>query len=203
MNPPARPAAAAARRRYARGEQPGQRAGAERRHGNRALRGITGEGGGEQRAVDQSARQPAPRHAGGEGLWQVACRQQAHGERLDAAPQRHAQPFEPRQGKQTGEMQAGSEHESARKQIKNRLRGQRRGHIRPGAAKRARGGACGGIARDAPGVERELPAPQVLLLQQREAGADAAAHPGAVQPGGKPAEEQRERQGESVHITLE
>jgi hypothetical protein len=91
-------------------------------------------------------------------------------------------------------------NEHARNGEEDGLRRQHGGGIGARAAKRAGGGAGRRVAGDAPAVEGELPRPQLLLLQQREAAADAAAHAGAVQPGSQAGDEERERQG---HMTFE
>ena len=148
---------AGAPRRKRGGEQPGQRAGAERRHGDRALRGAAGECRGEQRAVHQPARQPAPRQAGGEARGSVRARQ-PDGERLHAYG---GQALQPRRAKRERQVHAGERDENAGQQVEQRLRRQHGGGIRAGAAERARRGA-GRRSSRCGGIERELPAPQVL-----------------------------------------
>jgi hypothetical protein len=100
-------------------------------------------------------------------------------------------------------VHADEKREDAREHDEEILRGNYRRGVGRGAAERPGGRAARRIARDAAGVERQLAPPQLLLLQKTEAGADPAAHAGAMQSGGEPAERQRERQREIVHITFE
>ena len=62
------------------------------------------------------------------------------------------------------------------------------------ACRRSASARCG-IARDAAAVQRELARPQALPVQERKAGADAAAHAGAVQPGSQAGDEEGDEDG--------
>ena len=168
----------------------------ERQHQQRALSGRTGAQGGRQRAINQSAGQPAPQDAEREGLQHGRRRQEAPRQRLDVAPQVLTGAFGEGQCPGHAEQIEAERHQH---QVGQQVEGEAYRRLpvqrQAGRAERAGQGAGGDVGENAPGVVGEMHRP-ARGYAHRQRPDNAAAHADAMGT----AEQADEKQGEIAGI---